>query len=175
MTEKKMSLEEGKELYEIGFHLISSLAAEQAQEEFSNLQDGLGKLAEVISAKEPELINLEYTMVKTIDRKHERFDTAHFAYITFITSPDKVQSIKDLFDGDKSVLRHLIIKTVSDAEESLIKVNEIFAKDEEDEIVEDIDSSDIPEKDVEPTESTEKTQEDPKEDELDQKIDELVS
>jgi hypothetical protein len=31
MTEKKMSLEEGKELYEIGFHLISSLAAEQAQ------------------------------------------------------------------------------------------------------------------------------------------------
>ena len=129
-----MSLEEGKELYEIGFHLISSLAAEQAQEEFSKLQDGLGKLAEVISAKEPELINLEYTMVKTIDRKHERFDTAHFAYITFITSPDKVQSIKDLFDGEISVLRHLIIKTTADAEESLIKVNEIFAEDEEEEM-----------------------------------------
>jgi len=175
MTEKKMSLEEGKELYEIGFHLISSLAAEQAQEEFSKLQDGLGKLAEVISAKEPELINLEYTMVKTLDRKHVRFDTAHFAYITFITSPDKVQSIKDMFDGNLSVLRHLIIKTTADAEESLIKVNEIFAVEEEDEIVEDIDSSEIPEKEVEPTESTEKTEEAPKEDELDQKIDELVS
>ena len=169
-----MSLEEGKELYEIGFHLISSLAAEQAQEEFSNLQDGLGKLAEVISAKEPELINLEYTMVKTLDRKHERFDTAHFAYITFITSPDQVQSIKDMFDENLNVLRHLIIKTTADAEESLIKVNEIFAVEEE-EIVEDIESSDIPEKEVEPTESTEKTEDTPKEDELDQKIDELVS
>lgn len=172
-----MSLEEGKELYEIGFHLISSLAEEQAQEEFSTLQDGLGKLAEVVSAKEPELIDLAYTMVKTIDRKHERFDTAHFAYITFITSPDQIESIKEMFDMNLNVLRHLIVKTTPDAEESLVKVNEIFASDEEEDTVEDIDDSEVNEEKEEVAEEAAKddSSEEPKKDEIDQKIDELVS
>lgn len=169
-----MSLEEGKELYEIGFHLISSLAAEQAQEEFSTLQVDLGKLAEVVSAKEPELIDLAYTMVKTIDRKHKRFDTAHFAYITFITSPDKVQAIKELFDGKVSVLRHLIIKTTPESEESLVKVNELFASDKVEEAVED--DSELEEAVLDTTEDVvEDKSESKEEDELDQKIDELVS
>ena len=173
-----MSLEEGKELYEIGFHLISSLAAEQAQEEFSTLQDDLGKLAEVVSAKEPELIDLAYTMVKTINRKHERFDTAHFAYITFITSPENVQKIKELFDNKVSVLRHLIIKTTPDAEESLVKVNELFAEDtvEDEAVEEDIDTSKLDDEEDDTTEEVvESETEDKEEDELDQKIDELVS
>lgn len=175
-----MSLEEGMELYEIGFHLISSLAEKQAQEEFSNLQDGLEKLSEVISVKEPELIDLAYTMVKTIDRKHERFDTAYFAYITFITSPEKVIEIKEMFDGTIAVLRHLIVKTSPDADESLLKVNEIFAPEEEDDIVEDIKDSELEEvkEEEEATEEVveaEAPTETKEEEELDQKIDELVS
>jgi ribosomal protein S6 len=180
MTEKTMSIEAGKELYEIGVHFVASLAETQAQEAYQTLQANLSKNAEVATTSELDLIDLAYTMVTTIDRKNERFDSAYFGTITFISTPEYIKEIDATLTLDENVLRHIIVKTVPNAQAELEKCQELVKEDEEDE------EGDSPEKEsstkekeapVEEKESEEAKPEMSKEktDDIDQKIEEIVS
>lgn len=171
-----MSIDAGKELYEIGVHFVASLAETQAQEEYKALQDNLAKKSEVVSQSDLEKIDLAYTMVTTINRKNERFNSAYFGVITFISTPDQITEIDSALAGNENVLRHIIIKTVPEAQEALERCKELFQEEKKDD--EDGDDEDEENESSESEESSkEETEESSKKesDDIDQKIDEIVS
>ena len=144
MTNTNKITEDGKELYEIGLHIVSSLAVEQVQDEFISLKSNLAKHAEVTAEQAPELVQLAYTITKNIDRKNQLFDTAHFGWIKCVATPDAIADIKEMIDGNTAVLRSIIVKTVTDAEEAAIRFAEKEAAErvEDGEESEDTDTSD---------------------------------
>jgi len=193
MTNTNKITEEGKELYEIGLHIVSSLAVEQAQDEFISLKSNLAKHAEVTAEQAPELMQLAYTITKNIDRKNQRFDSAYFGWIKCVATPEAIIDIKEMVDGNTAVLRSIIVKTVENAEDAAIR----FAEKEAAEAAENEDSEEgsaKPERSAkakpseeskEDTEKPEATVEEKaeveaekpkaeKEADLDEKIDELI-
>ncbi len=176
MTEKNMSIEAGKELYEIGVHFVASLAEKQAQEAYQTLQDNLSKNAEIVTPGDLDLIDLAYTMMTTINRKNERFDTAYFGTVTFISTPEFIQTLDAALTLQEDVLRHMIIKTVPEAQAALEQCQELVKEEEKD----DEETEEAPAKKEEEAPATEsKEAEAPKDseksDDIDQKIEEIVS
>lgn len=179
MTHTNKITEEGKELYEIGLHIVSSLAEEQVQDEFNSLKSNLAKHAEVTAEKAPELMQLAYTITKNIDRKNQRFDSAYFGWIKVIATSQAIIDIKEMIDGNTAVLRSIIVKTVENAEEAATR----FAEKEAEEAAEnDADTDGDYEKPKSKPKPRAKVAEEPKEDssektseeDLDEKIDELI-
>jgi|GEM_PF-376559 len=159
MTNTNKITEDGKELYEIGLHIVSSLAPEQVQDEFISLKSNLAKHAEVTAEQAPELMQLAYTITKNIDRKNQRFDTAYFGWIKCVATSQAIIDIKEMVDGNTAVLRSIIVKTVEDAEEAAIRFEEKEAAERTDENGENQDSDAKPEAKKVKREKVEKTEE----------------
>ena len=187
MKDKKNTPEEGVQLYEIGLHLISSLPEEEVQTVFSALKSDLEKQSTIISEQEPQKMDLAYTMIKKIDRKKIRFNEAYFGWIKFLASSEAVQAIDKLAASHEQILRYIIVKTVENAEEGADKIAEMEKEQaqEESEEKEASDSKDEKSKESksDAQSSGDDLEEDKKsskeskvdDDQLDAKLDEIVS
>lgn len=102
-----------QKIYELGFHLISTLSEEDVAKHFSHLREMIEKEGGAcISEESPKRRELAYTMVQKENSKNTKFDTAYFGWIKFKGSPEQAVSIKESVYADRNVLRFLIIKTV---------------------------------------------------------------
>ena len=72
------------------------------------LQDG----GSLVSEGEPKLINLAYSMTKSVADTKKKFNTAYFGWLKFETKSELMPSIKKAVDANPNVLRYLLIKTV---------------------------------------------------------------
>ncbi len=113
--EKVETLEKegGLQVYELGYHIVSTVAEENIPQEAAALkaivlQDG----GSLISEGEPKLINLAYSMTKSVADIKKKFNTAYFGWIKFETQPELMPIIKKAVDAYPNVLRYLLIKTV---------------------------------------------------------------
>lgn len=110
-------------LYEVGFHLISSVDEEKIADEFANLKETLTKnKAEIIKEAEPKLVNLAYEMTKKINDKNYNFTTGYFGWVKFYAESAATEEIKNELDANNSILRFILIKTVDDDENSTSKI-----------------------------------------------------
>ena len=103
----------GGQVYELGHHIVSTVAEENLPKEVEALkevvlQDG----GSLVSEGEPKLINLAYSMTKSVADTKKKFDTAYFGWIKFETLPELMPEIKKAVDANPHVLRYLLIKTV---------------------------------------------------------------
>jgi ribosomal protein S6 len=112
--EKVEKLEEGGgQVYELGYHIVSTVAEENLPKEVEALKaivlkDG----GSLVSEGEPKLINLAYSMTKSVADTRKKFDTAYFGWLKFETKSELMPSIKKAVDAYPNVLRYLLIKTV---------------------------------------------------------------
>jgi ribosomal protein S6 len=104
---------EKKEVYEIGYHIVSSVAEEGVPAQVEAIKGLLGK-AEIISEEAPKLIDLVYTITKQVGGMRRRYDTAYFGWVKFAVEPEAIQAIKKQLDGMENVLRFILVKTVRD-------------------------------------------------------------
>jgi ribosomal protein S6 len=103
----------GRQIYELGYHIVSTVAEENVPQEVLNLkavvlQDG----GSLVSEGEPKLINLAYPMTKSVADIKKTFDTAYFGWIKFETKSELMPIIKKAVDQNPLILRYLLIKTV---------------------------------------------------------------
>jgi len=101
------------QVYELGYHIVSTVAEENLPKEVETLKaivlkDG----GSLVSEGEPKLINLAYSMTKSVADTKKKFDTAYFGWIKFETKSELMPSIKKAVDANEHVLRYLLIKTV---------------------------------------------------------------
>ncbi len=111
--EKVEKQEVGAQVYELGYHIVSTVAEENLPKEVENLKaivlkDG----GSLVSEGEPKLINLAYSMTKSVADSKKKFDTAYFGWIKFEAKSELIPEMKKKIDASSTVLRYLLIKTV---------------------------------------------------------------
>jgi ribosomal protein S6 len=131
--EKVEKLEEGGlQVYELGYHIVSTVAEENLPKEVETLkeivlQDG----GSLLSSGEPKLINLAYSMTKSVADTKKKFNTAYFGWLKFETKSELMPKIKKAVDENPHVLRYLLIKTVRENTLYTPKLNSIKVGEKE--------------------------------------------
>jgi ribosomal protein S6 len=114
--EKKETVEakiDGK-VYEVGYHLVSSIAEENILAEVEKIKQILNKEnATIISEENPKLRPLAYTIKKAFGGVYKKFDKAYFGFIKFsLTEGGDITKIDSFMKSNESILRYIVIKTV---------------------------------------------------------------
>lgn len=133
MAKKETHMSENAKLYELGFHILPTVAENKVADVFKDITGIISKNnGSVIKSGEPQAIKLAYTITKKVATKNERFDSAYFAWIKFNATSDDIEEIKSEVENDQNILRYIVVKTVDDDEHSTIKLVE----DEEEDLEE---------------------------------------
>lgn len=163
-------------VYELGYHIISSVPEENLGVEIETLKGLIKKHGgEVISEAEPEIMDLAYTMRKRFESGYQSFDRSYFGWVKFEMASDAAIALKADLDEIESLLRYLITKTVKENTLYTDRVAAILSEQERE------DEGGAPaatrKKDVPTRTAKEEKAEkgEVQEEELDEKLDELVS
>jgi ribosomal protein S6 len=114
-------------VYEVAFLLVPNLSEEEVPAVYGDMKGLISALGgEHISEEMPKLIDLAYTMKKSIQNVNHRFDTAYFGWTKFFMEADKVSELKKKLDFDPKVIRFLIVKTVK---ENTLSVKKFASRD----------------------------------------------
>ena len=104
---------EEKTIYEIGYHIVSSVSEEELPARVSAIKDVIKKESGVLIMEDaPSKISLAYPMSKMESGKRTVFESAYFGWLKFEVEQDNIGNIKQAFDENNDILRFLIIKTV---------------------------------------------------------------
>jgi ribosomal protein S6 len=181
MSDKDKDLQvESNQVYELGFHLVPTLGDDTVGKAFDTVIKLIEKVGgKVVSKSDPALLNLEYTMEKTVDSEKSKYNTAYFSWVIF--EGGNVQELHEALESDREVLRFLLIKTeqkdsISSAEVASI-INGDETEEEKPETEKEEENKDDNESNLEEKEDSEEEKEkDQKtnDDKVDEAIDELV-
>jgi len=167
--------------YELGLHLIPTLE-DKTEGVFEGIKAIVTKTDGTVTGEStPVLIPLAYQMVKKIDSKNYKYNTASFGWVKFSTSTAAIESLKEELDLHNDILRYILLKTTADANTSSEDISKFLQGDEEDEVREEKESvaqheDKGKEFSEEEEEVKEETEESPKEteEEINQKVDEAI-
>lgn len=102
-------------IYEIGYNLIPTASSEEVAKEVGSMKEKITSLGgELISDEYPNQIKLSYEMIKEIDNKNVKFNSAFFGWIKFEIDPSQISEIDKMAKNSDNVLRYIIIKTVKE-------------------------------------------------------------
>jgi len=172
--------------YELGLHLIPTLE-DKTQEVFDAIKASVEKVGGTVTAdSNPVLIPLAYQMVKKVDSKNYKYNTASFGWIKFTTATATIEELKEVLDLHNDVLRYLLLKATADSNTPAEDVARFLSGDEE-EVSDDSDSNDEEKKesvtehedkgkDIEDEEDkkVEDKKEEPTQEDIDKKVDEAI-
>ncbi len=100
-------------VYELGYHLIPTLAEEEVPQYVNKIKDALDSYgAVVISEEMPKKIDLAYTMFPTVNNKKQKFAKGYFGWIKFEVDTESAHSFKKDLEIMDEVFRSLLIVTV---------------------------------------------------------------
>lgn len=116
-----------RRVYELGYHMVSTLSEESLQSELTSLRDAIKKLGgSFIMEGEPALIDLAYAMYVNEGGANTAYDKAYFGWIKFDMEPAQVTHLeKEVLGADKNILRHLLFKTVAEDTRAEIKLEQL--------------------------------------------------
>lgn len=115
-------------IYEVGYHLLPTIAEENLGEEVTALKDLLSNDGAVfISDEYPKLIELAYEMTRSIANKKQKFTSAYFGWVKFECNTTQAKVIKEMLDKNEKLIRYLMVKTVR---ESTMSVKRVYNKPE---------------------------------------------
>lgn len=110
-------------LYEVGFQIAPTLGEDGARGESEKIKGFIQKAGgEIVSAGEPRLVRLAYTIRKEVEGKYQKFDTAFFGHFKFEAEPEALAAVNDELARDAAVVRHLVVLTVPDTEKTTAKL-----------------------------------------------------
>lgn len=116
MTEKDSADKADNRVYELGYHIVSSIPEEKLAAEVTSIKDVLeGSGAVFIAEDFPKPKHLAYTMLKIVGAKHLKFDTAYFGWLKFEISPEALEAVKKTLERSDTILRFLLVKTVRES------------------------------------------------------------
>lgn len=108
-------MQDENKLYEIGY-LLSPLVPEEALgdsvNEIRNSIESAG--GALVSEDQAKMIDLAYTVCRSISSKKFCVDTAYFGSIKFTIESEKLTALKELIEKNEKVVRYLVVKTTKD-------------------------------------------------------------
>lgn len=115
MSKKETVAKNSEEkIYEVGFHIVSSVAEELVPAEVEKIKSYLAKEKAIIIGEEaPKLRPLAYSIKKAFEGTYKVFDKAYFGFIKFeLPEEGDITNIDAAMKKNSLILRHLVIKTV---------------------------------------------------------------
>lgn len=101
------------QVYELGFHIVPTIAEEKVANVFGDIKSLLEKNGAVfISEEYPKMRPLAYTMFKNEAGKNEKFNFAYFGWVKYDLPKESAAEVKEKLEKNKEILRFLVIKTV---------------------------------------------------------------
>jgi ribosomal protein S6 len=101
------------QVYELGFHIVPTIAEEKVANVFGDIKALLEKNGAVfISEEYPKMRPLAYTMLKNEAGKNEKFNFAYFGWVKYELPKEATAEVKEKLEKNKEILRFLVIKTV---------------------------------------------------------------
>lgn len=136
--------ESGTRVYELGFHLLPTVAEADVPLQFSQLKSTIEKQGGTfISESAPKLIKLSYSMSKTIKAEKMHYTNAYFGWIKFTLDPEKLELIEKDIKAFDPMLRYIIVKTVTENTMVTEGIKAIGADREESKDEEEVKENDI--------------------------------
>ncbi len=122
-----MEINDERRVYELGYHMVSTLTQEELLKEVDSLRSAISELGgNFITEGEPILIELAYTMFINEGGKNIKYDKAYFGWIKFDIEPAQITHLqKEVIDENKNILRYLLIKTVSEDTRAQVNLEEL--------------------------------------------------
>jgi ribosomal protein S6 len=104
-------------LYELGFHILSTISEENLASEVSNIKSIIEKNGGLFIGEEGQAksIRLVYNMSKVINNQRKVFDTAYFGWVKFEANPDSISKMREKLSKVENILRFLLIKSVRES------------------------------------------------------------
>jgi len=101
------------QVYELGYHILPTVVADDLEGEVAKLRTAIEKRGgSFISEGTPEMMNLEYPMFINNGGKNTRYERAYFGWIKFEMPVDEAVLLRDEdLKMNKEVLRFILIKT----------------------------------------------------------------
>ena len=113
-------------VYEIGYHLVPTVAEENVAAEVVKILGVLGN-AEIIKDEAPRKINFAYQIERAGAGRREKYTEGYFGFIKFAIDKEFVGGIEDAVRANKTILRYLLIQTTRDEVAPARRV--VFASD----------------------------------------------
>jgi ribosomal protein S6 len=99
-------------IYEVGFHLVPTIAEDGVGAAVENVRKLIGDDAEFISEGYPQKVALAYQVERATQGKREKYTEAWFGWIKFATVRSRIPALEAALNDSREVLRSLIIETV---------------------------------------------------------------
>jgi len=107
---------EGEKVYEVGYHIISTIAEEGISAEVDKIKAILSKeKAVVISEEAPKLRPLAYKIKKAFGGQYKTFEKAYFGWVKFaLNEGADIANIDSALKASDTVLRYILVKTIKE-------------------------------------------------------------
>lgn len=97
--------------YELAFHVLPTIAEGEVPTVFQKLKDIITKHGgEITVEEEPARFDLAYDIVKYLEGRNRKFSSAYFGWVRFKTESSEIAGLNEELEGQKELLRHLLVK-----------------------------------------------------------------
>ncbi|MEK7604434.1 MAG: 30S ribosomal protein S6 [Patescibacteria group bacterium] len=112
-------------VYELGFHLDPELPSEEVKKAYQAVRGMIADAGTVVAEGEPHKIQLAYTISRQEVGGRRDFDSAHFSWIAYETTPDKHAEVIAAAGANKQIIRFIDLITTKDAARHAVEMQEI--------------------------------------------------
>lgn len=100
-------------VYEIGFHVLSTVAEGDVETVIGRLRKMVEKAGgSFVAEGAPQRMSLAYPMAVWNNGKWTKYSESYFGWLKFEVSAEKIAGIESACKADKDILRYLILTTV---------------------------------------------------------------
>ncbi len=111
--------------YEFAFHVLPTVAEGEVSGIFDTLKTHITKAGgEIFDEEMPQRFDLAYEIVKYLEGKNRKFISAYFGWVRFRLSADALTALTEELDGNKQLLRYLLIKLTKVEEQNAFRFHE---------------------------------------------------
>jgi len=99
-----------KPLYEVGYHLVSTITEEQVGAEVARVRDAIESHGgAVVSEEWPKQTQLAYSITHHEERTRAMHDTSYFGWIRFEMDRQQVIALQEALENIGKILRFLVV------------------------------------------------------------------
>ena len=113
MEKELENISASPQVYEVGFHIIPTVAEGDLGVEVTAVSDAIDAAGgRRIADEYPKLIDLAYPMVKISSNKRTMYHSAHFGWMKFEIEPGRIHAIDGALKKNELIIRFILVKTV---------------------------------------------------------------
>ncbi len=113
MAEKASEKEVVSRVYEVGYHIVPTVAEGDVDAMVGTIRAEIEKIGgSFITEGAPSLIKLAFGMDKREGERHKEYDRSYFGWIKFEASTDAIEKLNAALTTNAAILRSIVFKTL---------------------------------------------------------------